>query len=146
MIYTAMKLTKMTLAIAFMAIAFASCKQQPEAPVTEETTTTEVVEETAAPVAVDTKVLVGSWTQPNPINDKEVQGFELKEDGTATSINMATLKTNKWWIDGDKLFLEQESIGNGTSAVDTVSYQFEVVDGTTLNLVNGESKDSFTKK
>ncbi|EPH11109.1 lipocalin family protein [Myroides odoratimimus] len=141
-----MKLTKMTLAIALVAITFASCKQQTEAPVTEETTTTEVVEETTAPEAVDTTVLVASWTQPNPINDKEVQGFELKEDGTATSINMATLKTNKWWVEGDKLFLEQESIGNGTSSVDTVSYQFEVVDGKTLNLVNGESKDSFTKK
>ncbi|WP_158962134.1 lipocalin-like domain-containing protein [Myroides fluvii] len=141
-----MRLTKMTLAIAFVAIAFASCKDQKEAPVTEETTTTEVVEEVTAPVAVDTQVLVASWTQPNPINDKEVQGFELKEDGTAASINMATLKTNKWWVEGDKLFLAQESIGNGTSSVDTVSYQFEVVDGTTLNLINGESKDSFTKK
>ncbi|MDR0230403.1 MAG: lipocalin family protein [Flavobacteriaceae bacterium] len=141
-----MKLTKMTLAIAFVAIAFASCKDQKEAPVTEETTTTEVVEQPETPAVVDTKVLVGSWTQPNPINDKEEQGFELKEDGTAASINMATLKTSKWWVEGDKLFLEQESIGNGTSAVDTVSYQFEVLDGKTLNLVNGELKDSFTKK
>ena len=140
-----MRLTKMTLAIAFLAIAFASCKDQKEAPVTEETTTTEVVEEVAAP-AVDTKVLVASWTQPNPINDKEVQGFELKEDGTAASINMTTLQTKKWWVEGDKLFLEQESIGNGTSSIDTVSYQFEVVDGNTLNLLNGESKDSFTRK
>ncbi|WHT37686.1 lipocalin family protein [Myroides odoratus] len=140
-----MRLTKMTLAIAFVAIAFASCKDQKEAPVTEETTTTEVVEEVAAP-AVDTKVLVGSWTQPNPINDKEVQGFELKEDGTAASINRATLQTKKWWVEGDKLFLEQESIGNGTSSIDTVSYPFEVVDGNTLNLLNGESKDSFTRK
>ncbi|WP_121964798.1 lipocalin family protein [Myroides sp. N17-2] len=139
-----MKLTKMTLAIAFMAITFASCKDQKETPVTEETTTTEVVEQPVTPV--DTKVLVGSWTQPNPINDKEVQGFELKEDGTAASINMATLKTNKWWVEGDKLFLAQESIGNGTSSVDTVSYQFQVVDGATLNLVNGELKDTFTKK
>ncbi len=135
-----MRLTKMTLAIAFLAIGFASCKQPKEAPV-EETTTTEVVEETTTPQAVDTKVLVASWTQPNPINDKEV-----KEDGTAASINMATLQTKKWWVEGDKLFLEQESIGNGTSSIDTVSYQFEVVDGTTLNLINGESKDSFTRK
>ena len=139
-----MKLTKMTLAIAFMAITFASCKDQKETPVTEETTTTEVVEQPVTPV--DTKVLVGSWTQPNPINDKEVQGFELKEDGTAASINMATLKTNKWWVEGDKLFLAQESIGNGTSSVDTTSYQFEVVEGATLNLMNGEVKDTFSKQ
>lgn len=138
-----MRLTKMTLAIAFVAIAFASCKDQKEAPVTEETTT-EVVEGTSP--AADTKLLVASWTQPNPINDKEVQGFELKEDGTAASINMATLQTKKWWVEGDKLFLEQESIGNGTSSIDTVSYTFEVVNGNTLNLLNGESKDSFTKQ
>ena len=141
-----MKLTKMTLAIAFMAIAFTSCKDQKEATVTEETTPTEVVAETPAVTPVDTKVLVGSWTQPNPINDKEVQGFELKEDGTAVSINMATLKTTKWWVEGDKLFLEQESIGNGGSSVDTTSYQFEVLDGNTLNLVSGELKDTFSKK
>lgn len=140
-----MKLTKMTLAIAFVAISFASCKDTKETPVTDETATTEVVEETA-PEAVDTKVLVGSWIQPNPANEKEVQGFDLKEDGTAESINMATLKTSKWWVEGDQLFLEQESIGNGTSGVDTLSYKFEVVDGKTLNLVNGELKDSFTKK
>lgn len=140
-----MKLTKMTLAIAFVAIAFASCKDTKETPVTDETATTEVVEETA-PEAVDTKVLVGSWIQPNPANEKEVQGFDLKEDGTAESINMATLKTSKWWVEGDQLFLEQESIGNGTSGVDTLSYKFEVVDGKTLNLVNGELKDSYTKK
>ncbi|MGG5507020.1 MULTISPECIES: lipocalin family protein [unclassified Myroides] len=140
-----MRLTKMTLALAFLALAFASCKQPKEVPV-EETTTTEVVEETTTPQAVDTKELVASWTQPNPINDKEVQGFELKEDGTAASINRATLQTKKWWVEGDKLFLEQESIGNGTSSIDTVSYLFEVVDGTTLNLINGKSKDSFTRK
>lgn len=139
-----MKVTKLTLAIAFVALTFASCKDQKETLPTEETTT-EVTNETT-PEVVDTKALVGTWIQPNPINDKEEQGLELKEDGTATSINMATLKTNKWWVEDNQLFLEQESLGNGTSSVDTVSFQFEVVNGTTLNLVNGELKDSFTKK
>ncbi|MGG5577201.1 lipocalin family protein [Myroides sp. C15-4] len=139
-----MNTTKMIVATAFVAITFASCKEIKEAPVTEETTT-EVVEATA-PQATDTKALVASWTQPNPINDKEVQGFELKEDGTAASINMATLKTNTWWVEGDQLFLEQESIGNGTSSLDTVSYKFEVVDNTTLHLLQGDSKDTFTKQ
>lgn len=140
-----MKLTKMTLAIAFVAIAFTSCKDPKEAPVTDETATTEVVDETA-PEAVDTKGLVGSWIQPNPANEKEVQGFDLKEDGTAESINMATLKTLKWWVEADQLFLEQESIGNGTSGIDTLSYKFEVVDGKTLNLTRGEFTNAFTKQ
>ncbi len=139
-----MNTTKMIVATAFVTITFASCKETTEAPVTEETTT-EVVE-AIAPQATDTKALVASWTQPNPINDKEVQGFELKEDGTAASINMATLKTNTWWVEGDQLFLEQESIGNGTSSLDTVSYKYEVVDNTTLHLLQGDSKDIFTKQ
>lgn len=38
----------------------------------------------------------GKWVELNPINADEVQGFELKQDGTASSINMATLAFQQW--------------------------------------------------
>jgi len=37
------------------------------------------------------KLMYGTWVQPNPINEKEVQGFKLNKDSSAESINMATL-------------------------------------------------------
>ena len=70
-----------------------------------------------------TNLLTGSWIQPNPINDKEVQGFTLKNDGTAESINMATLVYKKWWAENGKLNLVAESIGSGSSSTDTTQYE-----------------------
>jgi len=37
------------------------------------------------------ELIYGSWVQPNPIYEKEVQGFKLNKDSSAESINMATL-------------------------------------------------------
>ena len=70
-----------------------------------------------------TNLLVGSWVEPNPINEKEMQGIKINSDGTAESINMATLLYKKWWKDADKLFLVSESIGNGSSSIDTTKYE-----------------------
>ena len=56
--------------------------------------------------------IAGTWVEPNPINDKEVQGFTLKDDGTASSVNMATLQFNKWNLDNRTLTLSYTSIGN----------------------------------
>lgn len=56
--------------------------------------------------------IAGTWVEPNPINAKEVQGFTLKEDGTASSVNMATLQFSKWNLDNRTLTLTYASIGN----------------------------------
>ena len=71
----------------------------------------------------ETNLLIGSWVEPNPINEKEMQGIKINSDGTAESINMATLLYKKWWKDADKLFLVSESIGNGSSSIDTTKYE-----------------------
>ena len=55
----------------------------------------------------------GKWIEPNPINADEVQGFELKQDGTASSINMATLAFQQWNLENGELLLKSQSIGNG---------------------------------
>jgi len=71
----------------------------------------------------ETSKLVGSWVQPNPINEKEVQGFSLHKDGTAESINMNTLKYKNWWVESDTLNLVVESIGNGLTFIDTSKFE-----------------------
>ncbi|ATP57166.1 hypothetical protein CPT03_12135 [Pedobacter ginsengisoli] len=68
-------------------------------------------------------LLIGSWVEPNPINKNEVQGVTISNDGTAKSINMATLVYKKWWKEDGKLILVAESIGNGSSSLDTTKYE-----------------------
>ena len=77
------------------------------------------ISESAPGMSVDSDKFIGSWVQPNPINEKEVQGFNLKKDGTAESINFSTLKYKNWWYESDELILVVESIGNKISFTDT---------------------------
>ncbi len=79
-------------------------------------------------------LFVGSWVEPNPINDKEVQGFKLNADGTASSINMETLKYKAWKIEPGKLLLIAESIGNGVSFTDTTTCEIVLVGSKTLDI------------
>lgn len=56
--------------------------------------------------------LTGQWIEPIPGSRDAIQGFELKENGEATSINMSTLQYKQWIREGDRLILSGESIGN----------------------------------
>lgn len=69
------------------------------------------------------ELIYGAWVQPNPINEKEVQGFKLNKDSSAQSINMATLIYKYWWLRDHNLFLVSESKGNKQSSTDTIVYQ-----------------------
>ena len=91
-------------------------------------------------------LLTGSWVQPNPINEKEVQGFTLQQDGKAISINMATLIYKKWWTEESKLVLVAESIGNHSSSIDTSRYEIVKNTNSILELKNGDFVDKYTKK
>ena len=57
--------------------------------------------------------LEGSWVEHVPGMEEQTQGFTLNEDGTAVSINMATLQYQEWSASGDTLVLTGKSIGNG---------------------------------
>lgn len=83
-----------------------------------------------------TSLLVGSWVEPNPINKNEVQGVTINNDGTAKSINMATLVYKKWWKEDNKLVLVAESIGNGSSSLDTTKYEILKLNDKVLELKN----------
>ncbi len=75
--------------------------------------------------------VIGSWVTPNPINSKEVQGMRLKEDGTAVSINMATLVFQKWKMQDKTLILTSKSIGN--------KQEFECIDTLQINKLDADS-------
>ena len=90
--------------------------------------------------------VIGSWVEPNPINELEVQGFELRADGSAASINMFTLLYKSWWSLDDSLFLVAQSIGNGNTSTDTLSYQIIKCDEDSLLLGNGMQTLRMTKR
>lgn len=54
----------------------------------------------------------GAWVEPVPGMENMQQGFVLEPDGTASSINMATLQYESWKKEGDVLILAGKSIGN----------------------------------
>ena len=90
--------------------------------------------------------LVGAWIQPNPINNSEVQGFKLNSDGSASSVNMATLLYKNWLLEGDSLLVVVESVGNKVSSIDTIRYRISRCDQDTLVLTNGSREDVFGKR
>lgn len=57
--------------------------------------------------------LTGTWLEPIPGMEDQTQGFTLKGNGTAASMNMATLQYTAWTKEGDQLILNGNSIGNG---------------------------------
>lgn len=55
----------------------------------------------------------GTWVQPIPGTETEVQGLRLEPEGKASSVNMATLLYESWSRDGETLVLNGKSLGNG---------------------------------
>lgn len=96
----------------------------------------------------DSTFLMGSWVQPIPGSEKEVQGFTLKNDGSAQSINMATMLYKNWRYEPGKLTLVSESIGNKTSSIDTITYQILKMTDKELELKEGAGEyiDKYTKQ
>lgn len=60
------------------------------------------------------KNVTGEWVENIPGMEYMKQGFRLEKDGTASSINMETLKYESWKTEENKLILSGKSIGNGT--------------------------------
>ena len=96
--------------------------------------------------SIDTNQFIGSWVQPNPINEKEVQGFKLEKDGTAKSINLATLKYKNWWYEAGELNLVIESIGNKISFTDTGKYEVIKITDKELEFKKGQIIERYEKQ
>ena len=54
--------------------------------------------------------IVGSWVEPVPGLEGQVQGIKMEEGGVASSVNMATLVYESWKQEGTKLILTGKSI------------------------------------
>lgn len=78
----------------------------------------------------------GSWVEQNPIAPEQVQGITLNADGSASSINMATLRYHTWEQKGDTLTLTLESEGSGSPLSLTVKYIITKVDKDSLILTS----------
>lgn len=89
---------------------------------------------------ITAEMLYGSWLEPVPGQEDQFQGFTLNEDGTASSINMATLKYHNWRLDVQKLILSFESIGSGVSFSDQMSFTIDSIESNRLYLRNGEQE------
>lgn len=66
--------------------------------------------------------LTGKWLQPIPGQEKEKQGFELHDNGVASSLNMHTLLYDQWKVSRDTLFLwyHTEGVRNVSNDIDTL--------------------------
>lgn len=105
-----------------------------------------ITENAAQNTVTQSPSITGSWVQPNPINEKEVQGFTLNADSSASSINMATLAYKKWWMSDGKLFLITESMGNKISFMDTAAYDIVNQTDSSLEIKRGEYAEKYKKQ
>lgn len=73
-------------------------------------------------VHIDSTAIFGKWTQPVEGIDSIFQGFLLKKNGAASSINMETLKYDKWKLLKDTLLLwsHSEGVANRSATIDTL--------------------------
>lgn len=94
---------------------------------------------------VDPAKLVGGWEEPVPGQPGRFQGYRLNKDGTASSINMATLAVNRWSVKGDILTLYGDSIGNGITIPFAMEYLIEEVTPNTLKIRQGSLEHKFEK-
>ena len=78
--------------------------------------------------------IAGTWIEPNPIDTNSVQGFTLNQDGTASSVNMATLIFKNWELNCHTLMLTSESIGNKQTFITTDTLRIVKLDADSLVL------------
>lgn len=104
---------------------------------------TEVISDKASDVKAE---LAGKWVQPIPGQENERQGIELRDNGTAVSINMHTLLYEQWKVSHDTLFLWSRTVGvaqpSTSSDIDTLL--IKKLDNTSLTVVSliGDPKNN----
>lgn len=134
---------KNMLGLAVLAATLVACKGTP-APETE-TATDSVATATTDSVAT-AATLEGTWTQPIP-GQSGRQGFTLRADGSAESVNMATLKYSAWaQPDDTTLVLTATSQGNGTSFTSDDTLTLVRLTADSLVLRKGQLLLEYTKE
>jgi heat shock protein HslJ len=99
----------------FLALAFMSACNNASQTKNEGNDTIAVVKKKVNP---DAGKYLGAWICQKPGKVGQVEGFRLKEDSVAESINTPTLDYRKWWITGDTLVFAIESkMGNAPATL-----------------------------
>ena len=88
--------------------------------------------------------LVGVWLEPIPGMDG-FQGMALSADGTARSVNMATLEYDRWQLFGRQLVLAGKSIGNGQTLEFADTLDIVRVDADSLILGRGDGRRAYSR-
>lgn len=92
------------------------------------------------------KTFYGSWIEDNAQeSNSEVMGFVLNADGTASSINSATLVYKKWKVVNDKLILTSISMGNHQLSIDNDSLLISSYNNKKLFLKRGTQDLCYAK-
>lgn len=91
---------------------------------------------------VEKELLVGSWKDTST----SALHFTLFKNGTACSDNMKTLLYKNWNVKENHITFTIESIGNGTSSTDTVTYSIEKLARNKLILRRGTYLSEYTKE
>lgn len=81
----------------------------------------------------------GKWIQPIAGQEGQFEGVELKANGIAESVNMATLQFEKWSQDSTTLTLSGKSIGNGLTSDFSDVYTMVQPDNNSLTLLKDGS-------
>lgn len=90
--------------------------------------------------------LVGTWLQPVNGQPGQEQGFVLKNDGTAASVNMQTLLYEGWKRKGQILVLSGKSVGNGQTIEFVEEYEIRKADEKNLELRMGDYVIHYQRK
>ena len=89
--------------------------------------------------------LQGEWIEPIPGMPNQYQGFVLKNDGVASSINMATIQYEQWKQEGDLLLLSGKSIGNHQTIAFTDTLSIDKVTKDNLILKKGSNTYTYSR-
>ena len=99
-------------------------------------------------VSYQPEQLIGKWLRPVPGVDKQMQGFDLRKDSNAHSINMYTLVYEKWALSKDTLLLWNHTEGvhqkDSAATVDTTIIK-DLTD-TTLVLFPVKAAEGYLEK
>lgn len=89
--------------------------------------------------------LQGEWVEPIPGMSGQYQGFVLKNDGVASSINMATIQYEQWKQEGDLLLLSGKSIGNHQTIAFTDTLSINKITKDSLMLKKGSNTYTYSR-
>jgi len=106
-------------------------------------------EENTIPTAKSVVVisdLIGSWMEPNPIEQHSYQGIKIEENGVASSINMNTITYTGWSINKGRLVLNSESEGSGSPIECSDTFNIAKIDKDSLVLVGTDLTLRYGKK